>query len=435
MSINLQKIVLVVLVGLVSPVLPEATAQDTFSGTGTATMGSEMTPSATKKLAFEFARKAALEQFGTHVVARQSVSSAEAADEVRQMSETRISALATGEARLVPGSKKISRQVTEHAIVYTVRAKFEIDATKFRETLEAYASEQERSAQLRDAVEDVVDVQERLAEFEESNTGVREVESLLDRAKTAYTNMKGAIKGVDGQSVLSKISDQRQKRKSALLDYLTSVRDIGIPYDLVKVKSRDTDFVDKGEAVKIKHTVEYQKSEQARTLQSVCDQTRQTWAPRVEGTAARRHTGWMQSIFENRLREFELELPILLFLLDRDDKVLGVVTGTSSGMMAPPSVEFAYGRCSVVDLPAKGRFEEEAVQKWEATLPRSVLAKTSKIAVFLSVENYRTQLSALKRIGSNRFVRPGHTISRQSLQYSKDDFTRMVGSYIEKVKD
>jgi hypothetical protein len=416
-------------VWLVAP-FQKSRAQDTFSGTGTATMGSDMTPSSTKELAFEYARKAALEQFGTHVVSRHSVSEVESSSKVRQVSETRIGALATGEARLVPGSKEINREVTEHAIVYHVRAEFEIDATKFRETLEAYASEGQRSERLRDAVEGVIDVQERLSSLKTQGEEVEDVSSLLGKADRAYAAVKGAAHDINGSSLVEEMTTNKRENKNALLRYIETVKEYGHPHNLLNLRVVEKNIIDYGSSAKLEYEVEYTKSRNAEIVSSKCRTTKQVWAD--EG-----RTRWMKPIFEDQLDDFIIEVPITLYLIDDGGRIIAFVND-------PSELTIDYGSCDPVELPSDGLYDDDGAVSWEAKVPKKQLQRAQEIGVLISSERYKIKLNSFIQSGHDpsgegvpvdrMYVAPGKGVSVPSIQYSRAEFLELVNSYSSKLK-
>jgi len=422
-------IIIALAVWLVAP-FQKSSAQDTFSGTGTATMGSEMTPSSTKELAFEYARKAALEQFGTHVVSRHSVSEVESSSKVQQVGETRIGALATGEARLVPGSKEINREVTEHAIVYHVRAEFDIDATKFRETLEAYASEGQRSEQLRNAVEGVIDVQERLSSLKTQGKEVEDVGSLLSKADRAYAAVKGATQDIKGSSLIEEMAVNRRKKKNALLRYIETVREHGHPHDLLNLSIVEKSITDYGGSAKLEYEVEYTKSRSTEIVRSKCRTTKRVWAD--EGS-----TRWMKPIFKDQLDDFVIEVPVTLYLIDDGGRIIAFVDD-------PSELTIDYGSCDPVVLPSDGLYDEDGVVSWEAKVPKKQLQRAQEIGVLISSKMYKTKLDSFIQSGQDpagegvpvdrMYVAPGKGVSVPSVQYSRAEFLELVNSYSNKLK-
>lgn len=408
-----------------------------FSGAGTAVLGSSMTPENTERLAFEKARASALRKFGTYVRSENVLSTTETSRGIEEISRARISVLAAGEAQLVGGSKTVHREMKGEAVVYHVEARFEIEPNGFEETLRAYL-ETEGDAPMNRTVRDAARTQQRLQEIDPESAGDGEVESLLSQAESAYEQVSGAVESLNGAAARSKIGRERRRRKNALLRYMHAVKEQGHPRDVVSMRLSRSDIQDHGSEVELTYQARLNPSSgEAGRLTSTCRQTRPTWAPddsKDNGIIGRPATdGWLQQIFEDSYLDFEVQKPILLYMLDSGGDVLLVVAKTSKGMMSSPDLRVQYGHCSEDNLVQTRLWDRE----WEVRIPTRYLGQIGSVALAVSREDYRELAgkNGFKAIDRGVYAQgAGNAVALSRFTYSRTRFEAFVGKYMRRVR-
>jgi hypothetical protein len=297
-----------------------------------------MTPSDTKKLAFEKARQSALEKFGVHVRSEQTLTRVETPDAVREMSTSRIAVLAAGNASLVEGSKEVSRRPIEATMIYKVSADFRIEPTDFAETLRAY-QRVGTDSRLKRTVATAAEVQNELTQVEAANAEAPEVRRLLSQAEDSYDAISAAVREMDGSSLRSEVSKKRRRRQNALLRYMQTVKKHGYPGDLLELTIRKADMRDEGNEIQFTYEAGYHWTGSRSEVTASCRETRPTWWPDEEGQISRGWDGWIDQIFDPQ-SPFSMKLPVALYFLGENDNVLLLVDRTSGGMMGSPEMQF-----------------------------------------------------------------------------------------------
>jgi len=407
-----------------------------FSGTATAVLGSSMTPQETRTLAFEKARQNALKKFGTYVVSDERLSRIETPEGIEEVGTKRIVALAAGEARLVDGSKQVQKTVSGQAIVYEVSADFEIEPAGVEKALRAYL-ERGSTSPLGRSVEDAVRLQKRVTDLEAEGAGAERVRRLLTHAEEAYEQVSSAVKGLDGSSVQSKLARQRRKRKTALLRYLRTVKRYGHPRELLKLSVSQSEVQDNGDEVTFTYRASSSLTEYAQKVVAACKQTRPIWAPddsRDNGVIGRPATdGWLRQVFENSYLDFEVERPLLFYVLDEAGDVLLIIAKTSEGMMSSPSLEFNYGYCETDHLISSRLWSGE----WELEVPIEYLGRIERVVLAPSASKYReiAERNGFRAIERGVYERgQGRSVPLSRFVYARKDFTAFVNTYIRTVK-
>lgn len=414
-----------VLLALFVPARPSAHAQ-VFPGTGTAVLGSRMTPENTERLAFEKARASALRKFGTYVRSEKTLSTTETPEGIEEISRARISVLAAGEAQLVDGSKTVRREMNGEAVVYHVEARFKIEPNGFEETLRAYLETGGDSPMGR-TVQDAARAQQRLREIDPESAGDAEIKTLLSRTESAYQRVAGAVESLDGAAARSAIARERRRRKNALLRYMRALKERGHPRNLISLRLSRSDIEDHGSEVKFTYRAGLNPAGEARELTSTCRETRATWAP-DEST-----DGWLQEIFNGNYYDFEIWKPILLYMLDRDGNVLLIVAKTSKGMMDSPSLRLEYGHCSQDNLIHTRIWDD----KWEVRIPTRYLDRIHSAALAVSREDYQEVAgkNGFESVDSGIYARgAGSAVPLSRFTYSHAQFEAFIDEHVGRVK-
>jgi ribosomal protein L21 len=407
----------------------------TFSGTATAVLGSSMTPQETRQLAFEKARQNALQKFGTYVVSEERLARMEIPEGIKEVSTKQIWALAAGETRLVDGSKQVQKTVSGTAIVYQVSADFEIEPTGVENALRAYL-ERGRDSPLGRSVEDAVRLQKKVTDLEVEGTDAERVRRLLTHTEEAYEQVSAAVEGLDGSSVQSKLAQQRRKRKIALLRYLRKVKGYGHPRDLLRLSVSQAEIQDNGDEVTFTYKARSSITEYAQKVVAACRQTRPTWAPdnsRDNGVIGRPATdGWLKQVFEDSYLDFEVERPLIFYMLDEAGDVLLIIAKTSEGMMSSPSLEFNYGHCEADHLISSRLWSDE----WELEVPTEYLSRVESVVLATSTSEYReiAERNGFRAIERGMYERgQGRPVPVRRFVYARKEFTAFVNKYIQKV--
>lgn len=414
--------------------LPAAHAQ-TVTGRGKAVMGSSMTPSGTKQLAFEKARQSALETFGAQVLSETSVSTLETPRGVEEISKSRIAVLAAGETQLVEGSKSVARQMTKNAVVYRVEASFRIEPTDVTETLKAYL-QTGRDAPLRRSVTDAVHLQQRLSEVGPDIEG-EEVRTLLNRTQSAYEQVAAAAEDLRGGEVRSQIARQRRRRKNALLRFFRVVKNQGHPGDVLEFGLSRSGLQDEGTAVQFTYNTEFSLGPGARAVTSACRETRPTWAPddsKDNGVIGRPATdGWLKQIFGDTYLDFEVTGPLLLYMLDGAGHVRLIVAKTSGGMMSPPKFRIEYGDCDPDGMVDPRLWEDT----WEFQVPTRLVGQIEQVALAFSKWDYDEIAGkhGFRAVERGIYARgEGQDVGLETFTYGRSEFENYVDKYATKVK-
>lgn len=419
---------------LAGPLFPEARAQ-TFTGQGRAVMGSSMTPSGTKALAFEKARQSALETFGAQVLSRKSVSTLETPRDVKEVTKSKIAVLAAGETHLVEGSKSVTREMTESAVLYRVRAEFRIEPTDVTETLKAYL-QTGQDAPLRRLVSDAVRLQRRLTEVG-PETDSKEVRRLIGRAKDAYKQVAAATEEMRGGKVWSQIARQRRRRKNALLRFFRVVKQQGHPRHMLEFSLSRAGVQDEGDRVRFTYATEVSRGEGVGAISSACRETRPTWAPddsKANGIIGRPATdGWLKQIFGDTYLDFEVTGPALLYMLDGTGHVRLIVAKTSGGIMSPPKFRIEYGHCAPYGMIDHRLWEDT----WEFQVPTRLVGQIEQVALAFSKWDYDeiTGKHGFRAVERGIYARgKGQDVGLETFTYGRSEFVNYVGKYATKVK-
>lgn len=408
-----------------------------FSGTGTAVLGSSMTPQNTKRLAFEKSRAAALRKFGVYVRAEKTLSTAETSRGIEEISRSQISVLAAGEAKLISGSKTVRREMQDEAVVYHVDARFEIEPDGFEETLRAYL-EAEQESPIGRTVQDAARAQQRLQEIDPESAGDREIEALLSRTESAYEQVAGAVGALNGAAARSKIARERRRRKNALLRHMQTVKEQGHPRDLTSIDLSRSGVQDHGIEVELTYQARLTPSDaEAGRIASACKQTRPIWAPDDSddnGVVGRPATdGWLRQIFSGGYLDFEIQKPILLYMLDQAGDVLLIVARTSEGMMSSPELLAQYGHCSEEDLIQTRLWDKE----WKVRIPTRYLSQIRSVALAVSRADYREVAgkNGFEAVERGVYARgAGDAVALGRFTYSRAQFEAFVGEYMKQVR-
>lgn len=407
-----------------------ATRAQTFSGRGTAVLGSSMTPEGTKQLAFEKARQDALKKFGTHVVSEEKLKSIETPEGIREVSKERIVALAAGKTQLVAGSRQTKKTVSGKAIVYEVRADFKIESSGIEEALRAYLKRGDDSP-LGRSVSDAVRLQEQVTDLNVKNSDAETVRRLLANTEEAYKQVSVAIEGLDGESVESELAKQRKKRKTALLRYMRTVKRHGYPRTLVEHSISRSEIQDNGDEITFTYKADAAFTKNVQKISAACKQTRPIWAPdnsRDNGVVGRPATdGWLKQVFEGSYLDFKVERPILMYMLDGSGDVLLLISTSSSTMT------FNYGHCDTNNLISARLWEEE----WEFSVPTRYLGRISSVVLAVSKSDYReiAKRNGFRAVENGIYGRgQGRAVPVDRFLYSRKAFRDFVNGYAKKVQ-
>jgi hypothetical protein len=415
--------------------LPGGAKAQVYAGEGTAVMGSAMTPSSTKELAFEKARQSALETFGARVVSEHTIASIETPRGIQELSKRRISVLAAGETSLVEGSKTVQREMTDEALLYRVTARFRIEPTDFEETLRAYL-QTGPDAPLRQSLQDATTLQQKLTQVG-PDAEDEEVRRLIKRTQHTYEQVAAAVDNIDGSSVRSKIARQRRRRKNALLRFFRGVREHGHPQDLLRLSLSRVGIEDEGRRVRFTYQTGLALTRHARKIMSLCRETRPTWAPddsRDNGVIGGPATdGWLQQIFEDGYLDFEVTGPFVLYMLDGAGHVRLVVAKATKGMMSPPSVRFQYGGCD------QNTFLHTRIwaNTWEFNVPTRLVGEIERAVLAVSTWDYREIAGrhGFRAVEQGIYTRgEGQSVGLEAFTYDRKQLNDYVDTHAEKVK-
>jgi hypothetical protein len=396
-----------------------------------------MTPQGTKELAFEKARQHALKKFGTHVLSDERLASIETPEGIKEVSTKRIVALAAGEARLVDGSKQVKKTVSGEAIIYEVSAAFEIESAGVENALRAYLKRGDDSP-LGRSVTDAVELQKKVTRIDPKGSDDESVRRLLSSTEEAYKQVSLAAEKLDGGSVESQLAKRRQKRKTALLRHMQKVKRYGHPQDLLRLSLSQTDLEDNGDEITFTYQVKRSRTKNARKVVASCKQTRPIWAgaqSRDDGVVGRPDTdGWLKQVFEDTYLDFDVELPLLMYMLDDSGNVLLVIAKTSKGMMSSPSLDFNYARCKADRLISDRLWEKE----WTVRVPTRYLNRIDRVVLAVSRADYLevAEKQGFSSVDRGLYERgQGRAVPLKRFLPGREEFEEFINSYARQVKD
>ncbi|WP_208425033.1 hypothetical protein [Salinibacter ruber] len=244
------------LVGLVGAILLQGTwalpalgqQMKTYSGEGTAILGTGMTMEETQKLALEAARRNALQKFGSYVRSEETLRrfSGERGDRETFVQETEV--ISASVIRLKEGSKEVTRRTEGKTLQFVVRAEFEINENKFTKRVEQYQSAPEES-KVRQLVDRGVRLESKIREAE----GTEELQRLTGERLELRRQIQQSLQRLDGSQALTDIGSQRDQRRRAAKQHLRFIKNNLHPYSIAKVVPQSEPRVtDQGKYVEVK---------------------------------------------------------------------------------------------------------------------------------------------------------------------------------------
>lgn len=244
------------LVGLVGAILLQGTwalpalgqQMKTYSGEGTAILGTGMTMEETQKLALEAARRNALQKFGSYVRSEETLRrfSGERGDRETFVQETEV--ISASVIRLKEGSKEVTRRTKGKTLQFVVRAEFEINENKFTKRVEQYRSAPEES-KVRQLVDRGVRLESKIREAE----GTEELQRLTGERLELRRQIQQSLQRLDGSQALTDIGSQRDQRRRAAKQHLRFIKNNLHPYSIAKVVPQSEPRVtDQGKYVEVK---------------------------------------------------------------------------------------------------------------------------------------------------------------------------------------
>ncbi len=234
------------LVGAASPALSQEV--ETYSGEGTAILGTGMTMEQTQRLALEAARRQALQKFGSYVRSEETLRRFSGEDANRETFVQETEVISASVIRLKKGTKEVTRQTEGKTIRFVVRAEFEIDKNTFNKRVKQYQNAPEES-RVRQLVDRGVRIESKIQDAE----GTEELQRLTGKRLKLRKQIRRSLQRLDGSQALTDIGDQRDRRRKALKRHLRFVKDNLHPYSIAKVVPQgEPRITDQGEYVQVK---------------------------------------------------------------------------------------------------------------------------------------------------------------------------------------
>lgn len=210
-------------------------------GTGKAVLGNGITLEQAEQIALIMAKRNALEKLGSFIISKTDVKN-------YQLAKDEVTAISAGIVKLVPGLKKVEREVTDGDIIIKVTAAFEIDEQDFEKRIQEYVEESSSSKDIKKLVDRVNQLEKKLEDMASSkNTNYEEAKIQIDEVEQSYQDLSNALL-FSGKKIFASINDQRVKRLNRLKVYLTKLKKVADPYKTLKLSITDKPKVeDKGE--------------------------------------------------------------------------------------------------------------------------------------------------------------------------------------------
>lgn len=386
-----------------------------YEGAGEAIMGSNMTPDETEQLAFEKARRNALQKFGAEVRSAKALQRASSSAGSAETLEEKIAVIAAGNTSLVGGSKNVEREPTEAAVRYTVTARFQIDPPNFERTLKAYQNAG-RSSDLRESISTTLDLQDRMTQVE-GDAGPQEVSELLQKTKKLYDAVAAYGREVDPGATEKETDQKTRRRMNAVARYFSVILESGFPGDVMNARVRRPET--RGTEGKIE--VDYRTRLKARNFQplkSSCSQGASVWERQEERVSEQLPT---------------LEKKVRLFLLDENGDVVMIMDKKNQREGRGPILKIDYGSCSPrhmfdhYNFDGLGSSDQEIT--WKLYLPTSWYREIEEVVLGFAKDDYEEVAKENGYELSDGYVwaQPHQgAISIDAFLYTREDFQQEI---------
>ncbi|GAB6100654.1 hypothetical protein JCM16358_25330 [Halanaerocella petrolearia] len=209
-------------------VMAENSKFERVEGIGRSVLGNGVTLEQAEEVAFKMAKKHAVSKFGTYIESETVVKN-------HKLAKNEVTALSAGIVKLVPGSKKATKQLEEGNIFIKITATFKINKEDVERRIKAYTKRRKSSKEVQKLINRVKELEERLEKMSR-NEDINSVElkTQLNEITQSYEDIGNALK-FDGQKLFAQINDRRIKRLKKLKLYLKELKQVANPKEMFQL--------------------------------------------------------------------------------------------------------------------------------------------------------------------------------------------------------